>query len=175
MLTLAERTRADLIVPHLQACDAAGVIQELCQVLQRAGLLPDLLRFYHTALNRELTISSEVESGAAFPHGPVPGIPKVVFALGRSDAPVAWSASPLRTVRLVFLIAVPDRDMGGYQNLVGGLTHVTRTTGLRDRLLAATEPGGIMDVLREVPIREPAGCAAVAAGDRPRSDRGGAS
>lgn len=154
MRTLADGTGPDLILPRLRTEDAAGVIQELSQLLQRAGHVSDVLRFYHTALNRELLISSEVESGVAFPHGRVPGLARVVFAMGLTRGPIAWGTNPVQGVRIVFLIAVPDGDTGPYLNLACGLTHLAKSGSLMERLLRSTGAEEILSVLREVPVRE---------------------
>lgn len=155
-MNLTHCTGADLVIPHLRTRDAAGIIQELSQVLQRTGRIVDLLRFYHTALNRELMVSSEVESGVAFPHGRASEVTELVFALGRADAPVAWGTNPVPSVRIVFLIAVPEGDAGQFLNLACGLTHLARTPVLMERLLRAGEPESILEILREVPLREAA-------------------
>ena len=66
--TLCHYTRGTLVVPQLKLRDTAGVISELSHALQRDGCVPDVLPFYHTALNRELMANSAVECGIAFPH-----------------------------------------------------------------------------------------------------------
>ena len=73
-LTLADFTSGGLLVPRLRGRDAASVIQELSQVLQRETRIPDLLPFYHAALNREFMVSTNMEAGMAFPHARLPAV-----------------------------------------------------------------------------------------------------
>lgn len=154
-MTLADRTHPSLIIPRLRGTDAATVLQELSQSMQRAGVLPDLLDFYHTALNRELMISSEVEAGMALPHARLPGLREVAFAFGRSERPLAWGTNPTRAVRLIFLIAVPEGDSIQYANLVRALTHLARSSALIRQLTSAPGAAEILELLREVPLGDP--------------------
>ncbi len=91
-MTLADFTSPGLIIPSLRGKDVASVIQELGQALQRKGRIPDLLPFYHAALNREYLLSTEMEAGMAFPHARAPGLNGLAFALGRSAEPLGWGA-----------------------------------------------------------------------------------
>jgi mannitol/fructose-specific phosphotransferase system IIA component (Ntr-type) len=89
-VTLADFTSPGLIIPHLRGQDAPSVIQELSQALQREMRVPDLLPFYHAALNREFLLASDWEAGMAFPHARLPALKEVCFAFGRSDEPLGW-------------------------------------------------------------------------------------
>ena len=71
-MTLADFTTSELILPNLRGDDVATVIQELSRALQREKRVPDLLPFYHAALNREFLVSSDWEAGMAFPHARLP-------------------------------------------------------------------------------------------------------
>ena len=73
-MTLADFTSAGLIIPHLRGQDVATVIQELSQAMRRERRVPDLLPFYHAALNREFLVSTDMEAGMAFPHARLPGL-----------------------------------------------------------------------------------------------------
>ncbi|NOS70392.1 MAG: PTS sugar transporter subunit IIA, partial [Verrucomicrobia bacterium] len=73
-MTLADFTSPGLIIPHLRGQDAASVIQELSQALQREQRIPDSLPFYHAALNREFMVSTDMEAGMAFPHARLPAL-----------------------------------------------------------------------------------------------------
>ena len=101
-MTLADFTSPSLIISHLRGQDAASVIQELSQALQREKRVPDLLPFYHAALNHEFLVSSDMEAGMAFPHARLPGLKELAFALAAS-ALIPTTASrgkeyPLRAV-----------------------------------------------------------------------------
>ena len=156
LMTLADLTSPGLIVPHLRGQDAASVIQELSQALQREGRVPDLLPFYHTALNREFLVSTEMEAGMAFPHARLPGLKELSFAFGRSPesgSGLPWGARGACTVRLVFLIAVPATEATQHLLLISGLARLAKENRLVEKLHAAQDTFQILEVLQQVRLR----------------------
>lgn len=153
--TLAEFTTPGLIVPRLSGRDAASVIQELCQAMQRERRIPDLLPFYQAALNQEFLERSDWESGMAFPHARLPALKEVSFALGRSDEPVTWGGKANGSVRLVFLIAVPATDSTQYLGLISGLARLAKEERLVAELHAASDSYQILEVLKQIELRTP--------------------
>lgn len=152
-MTLADFTSRGLVVPHLRGRDAAAVIQELSQALQHEQRVTDLLPFYQAVLNREYMVSTEAESGMAFPHARAPGVKALAFALGRSEEALPWGVNGVRSVRLVFLIAIPATDATQYLQLISGLARLAKDPALVSRLQAAGGAGEMCDVLQQVPVR----------------------
>jgi len=151
-LTLADFTSPGLIVPKLRNRDLETVIQELSQMMEREGRVPDLLSFFRAALERESVATTDMEAGIAFPHARLSGLNTVSFALGRSNEPLNWGASA-RAVRLVFLIAVPATDVTQYLPLISGLAHLAKDSGLMERLYAAPDAGGMFEALGQIRLR----------------------
>ena len=154
--TLADFTGPGLIIPHLRGQDAASVIQELSRAMQREGRVPDLLPFYHAALNHEFLVGTEMEAGMAFPHARLPGLKELSFAFGRSVEPLGWGAKAVRSVRLVFLMAVPATDSTQYLLLISGLARLAKDEQLVERLHAVQDTFQILEVLQQVRLRSSA-------------------
>src|SRR5262245_52240349 len=117
-MTLADFTSPGLIIPSLRGNDVASVIQELSQALQRERRVPDLLPFYHAALNREYLGSTDVGAGIAIPHARVLGLKQLSFALGRGREPLVWCSRAAEAVKLVVLVAVPGTESTQYLQLI---------------------------------------------------------
>jgi mannitol/fructose-specific phosphotransferase system IIA component (Ntr-type) len=152
-MTLADFTSPGLIIPRLRGQDVATVIQELSRALQRQNRVPDLLPFYHAALNREFLVSTDMEAGMAFPHARLPGLKELSFALGRSDEPLAWATNTGRPVKLVFLIAIPPTDSTQYLLLISGLARLAKNGGLVEKLYAAQDNFQMLEVLQQIELR----------------------
>jgi mannitol/fructose-specific phosphotransferase system IIA component (Ntr-type) len=152
-MTLADFTSPGMIVPHLRGPDVTSVIQELSQAMQREGRVPDLLPFYHAALNREFLVSTEMEAGMAFPHARLPGFKELSFAFGRSDEPLVWGARGTRPVKMVFLLAVPATDSTQYLLLISGLVRLAKQIPLLEKLQTAQDPFQILEVFQQVTLR----------------------
>ncbi len=151
--SLATYTRASLIVPVLRERDTAGVISELSVLLQRAGAVPDMLPFYHTALNQELLSTSALDCGLAFPHARLSGVKHLQFAFGRTREPIIWGSKETWRVQLIFLLAVPATDAASYLNLLASIARLGRHQDSLAQLRAAQTPEEILAVLRRIQIR----------------------
>ena len=152
-MTLADFTSPGLILPQLRGNDAVSVIQELSQALQRAGRVTDFLPFYHAALNREYMASTDMEAGMAFPHARLPGLKELSFALGRCEEPLPWGPRGDRSVRLVFLMAIPATDPTQYLRLISGLVRLAKDSRLVGKLYSAKDPFEIAAVLQQIELR----------------------
>jgi mannitol/fructose-specific phosphotransferase system IIA component (Ntr-type) len=152
-MTLAAYTTPDLIIPSLDESDAAVVIRELSQALQREKRVPDFLAFYHAVLNREFLLSTEIEADMAFPHARIPGLSQVSFALGRSAKPLSWTAKSRGSVHLVFLLAVPESDSTQYPRLISSLARFAREGRLMEEIRAAEGSAQIFHVLQQFSLR----------------------
>jgi mannitol/fructose-specific phosphotransferase system IIA component (Ntr-type) len=153
-MTLRDYTRAALIVPQLREHDTTGIISELSQVLQRQGCVPDVLPFYHTALNQELLTNSALGCGIAFPHARLSGVKQLQFAFGRTREPVLWGAKGSGRVQLIFLLAVPATDAASYLHLLASLARLGQQPELLAELRAAGDAEGILAVLERIRLRQ---------------------
>jgi len=152
--TLAAYTQRRLILPRLHQRDTAGIISELSQALQREGHVPDLLPFYHAALNQELLANSALECGLAFPHARLSGVKRLQFALGRTPEPIIWGAGGSWPVQFIFLLAVPATDAASYLHLLASLAKLGRQPGLLAKLRAADSADAVWAVLQQVRLRQ---------------------
>jgi mannitol/fructose-specific phosphotransferase system IIA component (Ntr-type) len=152
-LTLADYTRPELLVSRLLERDTAGIISELSQVLQREGLVSDVLPFYHVALNHELMANSALECGIALPHGRLSGVKQLHFAFGRAPEPVTWGSKNSWPVQLVFLLAVPATDAACYLHLLASLARLGRQPERVAELCAAQDATTVMAILEKTKIR----------------------
>jgi len=153
-VSLADYTRPALIAPRLRERDAAGIISELSQVLQRQGCVPDVLPFYQAALNQELLANSAIECGLAFPHARLSGTKRLQFAFGRAPEPIVWGARSSWPVQLVFLIAVPATDAAGYLHLLASLARLGQQPEVLAQLREAETAEAILSVLRQIRMRQ---------------------
>jgi mannitol/fructose-specific phosphotransferase system IIA component (Ntr-type) len=151
-MTLADFTRPGLIIPHLVSRDETSAIHELSLTLQREGCVPDWLRFYHEALNREYLLSTDMEAGMAFPHARLPGLRELIFAFGRSDVPFAWGPGVTHPVRMVFLLAVPSAGAEPYLPLISALARLSGNNALLDAIRSAVDSDGIVAVFRQIAL-----------------------
>jgi mannitol/fructose-specific phosphotransferase system IIA component (Ntr-type) len=122
--------------------------------LQREGYVPDLLPFYHAALNQELLAGSAVECGLAFPHARLTAVKRLQFAFGRTPKPIIWGARGAYPVQLIFLLAVPATDAASYLHLLASLAKLGQQTELLAELRAGDSAEAILAALQQIRLRQ---------------------
>lgn len=152
-VSLADFTLPALIQPELRGREVASVIQELCGLLHRQGRVPELLPFYHAILNREFLSGTALECGLAIPHARPARVERLSFALGRSPEPILWGPRGGASVTLVFLVAIPASDSGGYLSLVGAMARLGRSEALLEALRQGPDAEAMGAVLEQVRLR----------------------
>jgi fructose PTS system EIIA component len=150
---LADYTRPALIVPELRERDTAGVVKELSQVLYQEGCVPDVLAFYHAALNHEFLVNSATDCGIAIPHARLNGVVNSSFAYGRSSELFNWGSRPSSPVQHVFLLAVPATDAAGFLQLLSALARLGREDGLLAGLRTGRTAEEIFEFFRQIKVR----------------------
>ena len=152
-MTLADFTQTQLIVARLRQRDTAGIINELSHLLQKHNIVPDMLPFYHTALNQELLGNSALECGLAFPHARLSGVKQLQFAFGRAPEPLIWGAKGSWPAQFIFLLAVPATDAAGYLHLLASLSRLGQQADLLTELRGTESAEGILQVLGKIKLR----------------------
>ena len=151
--TLADYTSPALMVPELQSKAAAGVIAELCSVLQRQGLLNDPASFYDAVMTRELLSTTSFAPGWALPHARLKGLSQLSFALARSSQPIVWSGESGFRPQTVFLFAVPEEEAKTYLNVIAAVGRLNQNTALLEQLQHAPDGKTMFGVLEQIPLR----------------------
>ena len=161
--SLADYTSPALMVPELQSKTAAGVIAELCSVLQRQGRLNDSAAFYEAVMRRELLSTTSFAPGWALPHARLKGLRQLSFVLARSSQPLVWSGETGFRPQTVFLFAVPEEEAKTYLNVIAAVTKLNQNTDLLEQLQHAPDGKTMFGVLEQIPLRTH-GLATLAAG-----------
>ncbi len=115
--------------------------------------MPDLLPFYHKALNQELLTNSAMECGIAFPHARQIGVKQLQFAFGRSPEPITWGVKGSWPVQFVFLLAVPATDAASYLHLLSSLARLGKMPELLAELRSGGDTASLLAVLERIKLR----------------------
>ncbi len=150
--TLADFTTPQLIVPQLRERDMVGVIKELSKVLHEQRLVPDLLSFYHAALNHEFLVNSAGDFEIAFPHARLNGVTRACFSFGRCPEALTWASRPPRAVRFVFLLAVPATEAAVFLQLLSGLGRLGHLEQMRTELAQVETVEEILEVFSQLKL-----------------------
>lgn len=112
-MKLTELVSSRSIIPELSASDRNGVIRELVEALERAGLLAAGMSetVVRSIISRERTRGTTgFGKGVAAPHAKIDGLDRVVGAIGRSSKGVDFASLDGGLVYAVVLILSPSSD-----------------------------------------------------------------
>jgi mannitol/fructose-specific phosphotransferase system IIA component (Ntr-type) len=153
LVSIADYTRPELIVPQLRERDPAGIIEELSQRLRANGIVGDVLSFYQAVVNHEFLSSSALPSGIATPHARSAQVSRLMLAVGRAREPVVWGIKESWSIEFIFLLAVPSTEALNHLALLSGIAGLGRQPEMLARLRAAADARGVFDLLHKINVR----------------------
>lgn len=127
----------DVVVPDLRSATGEDAIRELharlCAATPAVTAPPKLL---DALLERSRLTSVGIAPDVALPHARTDAVERMVFAVGRAPAGIAFDPAHPR-VQLVFLIGTPRDQIGEYLRMVAALARLLKTDGVKLALLTA--------------------------------------
>jgi mannitol/fructose-specific phosphotransferase system IIA component (Ntr-type) len=147
-IALADLLDAKHVQLAFRSGSAENAIRELVSLLAMNEQVNQPEEFADKIIARERANPSVVEDGVVFPHVRTDLVDKIVLAIGRKRAGVAFGKEAKAQAKLIFLIGVPQRLVGDYLIAVGALARIARNTTIRDQLMKAPTPEEFVEILR---------------------------
>lgn len=146
-MKLSNLIEEDLMGFDLQSTSKDDVIKELVELAAKSKLVRDKSLLLDEVQKREKLVTTGVGWGVAFPHAKTKAMKGIVIAFGRSEKGVDFGAMDQKPVHLFFLIAAPEDTIGAHLNVMARLSFLMKSQDNRERLLAAKNPGEVLEVL----------------------------
>jgi mannitol/fructose-specific phosphotransferase system IIA component (Ntr-type) len=156
-IRIADRLRPEQVELVSPAPGRREVLKGLVDLAEKTGLVTDGLQLLASLVEREELCSTALPGGFALchPRRPSPHLSRrTVFALLRTQQPVAFGAEDGSATRLFFLLAATDDRAHLYA--LARLTRILRGRALEE-LLAARSPEDVIEIIqrREAQIDDP--------------------
>lgn len=153
MINLLDILTPESIRVPLQATTKRGVIDELVDVLARAGKVQDASVLKDAVWAREQARTTGVGHGLAIPHGKCAGMAGLAMAIGRPATPMEFDAIDQRPVRLIVLLASPPDRTSDHIQALARVTRLMMMEDFREQIYGADSAERIYEILRS---KEPA-------------------
>ena len=131
----------------LESLDKEECIEEMTDVLVRAGRVANSAQVLSAVRTREAEGSTGIGKGVAVPHGKCAGLTSTVLAVGISRNGIEFDSVDGKPVKIVFLIAASATEPGKHLQMLAEVVRLIRVPGLCDKLTAATTPKMVLDLL----------------------------
>ena len=131
----------------LESLDKEECIEEMADVLVRAGRVSDRQQVLSAVRTREAEGSTGIGKGVAVPHGKCAGLAGTVLAVGISRNGIEFDSVDDKPVKIVFLIAASASEPGKHLQMLAEVVRLIRIPSLCEKLAAATTPKEVLDLL----------------------------
>jgi fructose-specific phosphotransferase system IIA component len=148
MNTLADLLDANSIKLELEARKKNEALQELIELLHRAGRIEDPKAALNGLIEREKLTSTGIGSGIAIPHLLSPDVEQTVMAFGRKREGLRFDSIDNQPVTLIFLVVGPKNQEYAHLRLLSHLSRLLHDGEFRRTLLEADTPQEILRILR---------------------------
>ncbi|MDN4594030.1 PTS sugar transporter subunit IIA [Polycladomyces subterraneus] len=140
--------KPDSMMLSLEASTREEVIQQLSDRLKQQGVITDVEGYLQDVEEREKMGSTAIGFDVAIPHAKSASVTQPAVAFARLSESIYWNADQADTVRLVFLIAVPQEQAGNeHLQILAALSRKLMHAEVRDRLMQAETKEQILDAL----------------------------
>jgi nitrogen PTS system EIIA component len=132
----------DAVIPALAGTSKAAVLAEMAgfvAVHMSGEKALDVEALRRTLEEREQLGSTAIGDGIAIPHGKLDNIDRLVGALGRSTAGLAFDSLDGKPTYLVCMLVAPSNSAGVHLKALARLSRLFRDPGFRQRLLDAPD------------------------------------
>ncbi len=136
------------VVADLRSTDKFDALRELIRRATVFHRLPVPAEFEEAVISRERQQSTGFGHGIAVAHGRVPGVPRVLIALGVHRAGIPYDSPDGEPVRLLAVIASPPHLSLEYLQALSTLVRCLRDREDRDALLGAASAAEIESRIR---------------------------
>jgi fructose-specific phosphotransferase system IIA component len=154
MNVLAELLETSTIKLELEARKKNEALQELVELLNRAGKIQNQAAALAGLIEREKLTSTGIGSGIAIPHLLSAETEETVMAFGRKKEGLRFDSVDNQPVTLIFLIVGPKNQEYAHLRLLSRLSRLLHDEGFRQALLDAGTPDEILAIVRQEEERE---------------------
>ncbi|RXZ27562.1 PTS fructose transporter subunit IIA [Fusobacterium necrophorum] len=139
---------------ELQSKNKADVIDELIEILDKAGKLNDREIFKKEILKREAQSSTGLEEGIAIPHAKTAAVKVPSIAIGISKEGLDYESLDGEVSRLFFMIAAAEGAEDTHIELLSKLSTILLEDEVREALLHAKSKEEVIQMLEDEMAKE---------------------
>ncbi len=138
--------------PETVSLDLAGstkqaVIEELIDLLIRAGKLSDREAALKAVLEREAKMSTAIQNGVAIPHAKTDSVNELVTAVGLKPNGMDFQSLDGKPSKIFILTLSPQTRLGPHIQFLSAISQSLDEPTVRHALLHARTPQEIVDLL----------------------------
>lgn len=133
-MRLSEILSVDLIEINLKAKDKDSVLEEMVDLLFKAGKIKDKKEILDDVKKREALMSTGIGHGVAIPHAKSKGVDTLISAFGRSKEGIDFKSLDGEPVYLFFMLLSPEDITGPHIKALAKISRLLKHHYIREML-----------------------------------------
>jgi len=139
----------DTVAPHLKGTTKKEIINELLDILHKAGKIQNREAALTAVMEREEKGSTGMKHGIAIPHGKTSTTSDLVACIGISDNPIDFNSLDNEPCRIFIMTLSPVEKTGPHLQFLAEVNLLFKSAEKREEILKAQTPKEILDILNE--------------------------
>lgn len=156
-MKITEILTKDTIHLNLVGSSKLEVIDQLVDVLDRAGKLTDAKEYKAGILKREEQSTTGIGEGIAIPHAKTKAVKTAAIAFGKSVNGIDYDSLDGQPAHLFFMIAAPDGANNTHLEALARLSSILMKNEVREALLKANSEREILNIIDQFDQEEEEG------------------
>ncbi|MEH6907379.1 PTS fructose transporter subunit IIABC [Neobacillus drentensis] len=146
-MKITELLTINTILLNIEGNQKEDTIDQLVEVLFKAGKISDRSEFKASILKREEQSTTGIGDGIAIPHAKTKVVNEAAIVFGKSAAGVNYESLDGKPAHLFFMIAAPEGANNTHLEALARLSGLLMKAEVRYELLKATTPEEIIDTI----------------------------
>ncbi|GAB1481919.1 PTS sugar transporter subunit IIA [Treponema sp.] len=139
----------DTVSLHLKGKTKEEIIDELLDILVKAGKIKDRAAALASVLDRERKMSTGMKHGIAIPHGKTTAVSDLVACIGISDTAVDFDSLDHEPCRIFIMTLSPIDKTGPHLQFLAEVSLLFKSSEKRAEILASTSSEEVLRILTE--------------------------
>lgn len=146
-MRLSDILAVERVSVGLHATDKRAALAALAQLFVDDDARLDAGAITRVFEEREALASTGVGSGVAIPHGRLPGVERLVAAVGVVPRGVDFDAVDGRPAHILVAVLGPEKHTGDHLKALARFSRLLRDEGVRARILAAESAAEAYEII----------------------------
>ncbi|WP_026563773.1 PTS fructose transporter subunit IIABC [Bacillus sp. UNC41MFS5] len=146
-MKITELLSKNTILLNIEGNEKESTIDQLVDVLSKAGKISDRAEFKAAILKREEQSTTGIGDGIAIPHAKTKVVNEAAIVFGKSATGVNYESLDGKPAHLFFMIAAPDGANNTHLEALARLSGLLMKAEVRYELLKATTPEEILETI----------------------------
>ena len=134
---------------RLKGTTKKEIINELLDILHKAGKIQDRGAALAAVMDREEKMSTGMKHGIAIPHGKTATIADLVACIGISENPVDFNSLDKQPCRIFIMTLSPVEKTGPHLQFLAEVSLLFKSADKRDEILKAKTPEEVLEILTD--------------------------